>query len=90
MPTIDLHFKYLLAAGLRENISLREIVFVNPDAERITERARQIFGEFERRPGIRIVQLPASSFITEAALPSSVWSIERRIHPAIQHVYHRV
>lgn len=31
MPETDLHFKYLLAEGLRENISLREIVFVNPD-----------------------------------------------------------
>jgi hypothetical protein len=33
MPATDTHFKYLLAAGLRENVSLREILFVNPDAE---------------------------------------------------------
>ena len=31
MPPTDTHFIYLLAAGLRENVSLREIVFANPD-----------------------------------------------------------
>jgi len=30
MPPTDVHFRYLVAAGLRENISLQEIVFVNP------------------------------------------------------------
>jgi len=30
MPSTDQHFKYLLAAGLQENISLRKIAFVNP------------------------------------------------------------
>jgi hypothetical protein len=30
MPTTDTHFKYLLASGLRENISLRHLLFVNP------------------------------------------------------------
>ena len=32
IPETDPHFKYLLAAGLRENISLREVCFVNPSA----------------------------------------------------------
>ena len=32
MPDTDLHFKYLLAAGLQRNLSLRQIVFVNPIA----------------------------------------------------------
>ena len=32
MPPTDMHFKYLLAAGLKKNISLRQILFVNPDA----------------------------------------------------------
>lgn len=43
MPPTDMHFKYLLAAGLKENISLREIVFVNPDAERLKERVLNAF-----------------------------------------------
>ena len=30
LPLTDVHFRYLLAAGLRENISLQEIIFVNP------------------------------------------------------------
>jgi hypothetical protein len=30
MPPTDTHFKYLLAAGLQGNISLRKIMFVNP------------------------------------------------------------
>ncbi len=32
VPETDNHFKYLLAAGLRNNISLRDIVFVNSDS----------------------------------------------------------
>jgi len=30
VPTTDLHFRYLLAAGLQDNISLRKVLFVNP------------------------------------------------------------
>ncbi len=30
MPSTDVHFKYLLAAGLRGNISLRKLFFINP------------------------------------------------------------
>ncbi len=33
VPETDLHFKYLLAAGLQDNISLRTILFVNQEAE---------------------------------------------------------
>jgi hypothetical protein len=36
MPPTDVHFKYLLAAGLNSNISLRRIDFVNPHASRLT------------------------------------------------------
>jgi hypothetical protein len=43
IPPIDAHFKYLLAAGLQENISLRKIFFVNPalDGEHEAERLNQ-------------------------------------------------
>ncbi len=31
VPQMDQHFKYLLAAGLQENISLRKLLIINPD-----------------------------------------------------------
>ena len=31
VPQTDMHFKYLLAAGLQHNISLRDVIFVNPE-----------------------------------------------------------
>lgn len=42
MPETDLHFRYLLAAGLQRNASLRKIVFVNPDPEGVEKRARAV------------------------------------------------
>ncbi len=33
MPATDVHFKYLLAAGLQDNTSLRKIFFVNSGLE---------------------------------------------------------
>jgi hypothetical protein len=30
IPPADMHFKYLIAAGLQKNASLRQILFVNP------------------------------------------------------------
>jgi len=33
IPPTDIHFKYLLAAGLQENISLRKIYCFNPEPE---------------------------------------------------------
>jgi hypothetical protein len=31
LPETDVHFKYLLAAGLKDNITLREIIFINKE-----------------------------------------------------------
>ena len=39
---IDAHFKYLLAAGLMENSSLRRIFVVNPAAKRLAPRIRSV------------------------------------------------
>jgi hypothetical protein len=33
MPSTDIHFKYLLAAGLRDNVSLRKFLFINPSPD---------------------------------------------------------
>lgn len=38
IPETDQHFRYFLAAGLQDNISLRRIVFVNDKAEELKER----------------------------------------------------
>lgn len=42
MPETDLHFRYLLASGLQRNVSLRSVVFVNPDPDGMTQRARAV------------------------------------------------
>lgn len=88
IPPSDLHFKYLLAAGLRENISLREIVFVNTDPRAIKDRASELFGDLGRRPSIRIEESDACNFVSQGNLPSSIFSVGRRLHPSIQHVSH--
>lgn len=38
LPETDQHFKYLLAAGLQSNISLRTVLFVNIAASQLTSR----------------------------------------------------
>ncbi len=48
MPATDLHFKYLLAAGLKNNISLRKIFFIDPCPFEVSKkRAEAIFSEQE-------------------------------------------
>jgi hypothetical protein len=88
MPLTDLHFKYLLAAGLRENISLREIVFVNSNVDSIKGRVGELFGDFNRRPVIRMVHLDARNFIAGGTFDSSVGSIGRPLHPSFLQVFH--
>ena len=41
MPQTDPHFKYLLAAGLANNISLRKLFFVNPDFQRTQGKEKE-------------------------------------------------
>ncbi len=43
IPASDGHFKYLIAAGLRNNISLRRVVFATKDPEGPAERLFAIF-----------------------------------------------
>ncbi|MDQ1591620.1 MAG: hypothetical protein QOG71_2247 [Pyrinomonadaceae bacterium] len=40
MPPTDTHFKYLIASGLRDNISLRKLIFVNPSLRQEAEILR--------------------------------------------------
>lgn len=45
MPQTDIHFKYMLAAGFSENVSLRNIIFVNPDSGELKIRSASHFKE---------------------------------------------
>jgi hypothetical protein len=47
IPKTDLHFKYLLAAGMRDNFSLREIVFIDPAETTIRARATDVIASRE-------------------------------------------
>lgn len=61
MPTADQHFRYLIAAGLRENIALRKIIFVDPEVEGLRERIMQTFRpELEGRAVLEL--WPARAF----------------------------
>jgi SIR2-like domain len=68
MPVIDQHFKYLLAAGLQRNISLRNIIIVNPalraghrDCEALTARSFEVFkSDLQRRGTIEMLPHDAS------------------------------
>jgi hypothetical protein len=87
MPPTDLHFKYLLAAGLSRNISLREIVFVDPGREAVEARARQLFGDLQRRPTIRFVSVGTDRFVTQGAIPDNCSSIGRAVNAIFQSIY---
>jgi len=70
MPKTDLHFKYLLAAGLKNNFSLREIVFVDPSAT-IKERASEVLAEREIDKGrVRFIESGLSDLIGTRTSPA--------------------
>jgi len=50
MPPTDTHFKYLMAAGLQQNISLRRILFVNPSVKDLEQRARKLLRKDYMKP----------------------------------------
>lgn len=69
-PKSDMHFKYLMASGLAENISLEKIYIVNPaldkddEQEGILERLYQIFREDIKTDGIlQLLPYSATNFI---------------------------
>lgn len=90
IPPTDLHFKYLLAAGLRENYSLREIVFVNPDSGmvQVQERCKSLFANQEHNAAkLRFINSTAEAFVGQGTDLSHVGSISRLIPASIQHLY---
>lgn len=51
IPVTDQHFKYLLGAGLQDNITLRKVFFVNPALSEENER-RKLEGRLFDSPGL--------------------------------------
>ena len=89
IPETDLHFKYLLAAGLRENVSLREIVFVDKNPGPIEARAKKLFGpDMDRRPGVRVIGTGIGQFVGAGQMNDGVFSIGRGIPSVVQGVQH--
>jgi hypothetical protein len=80
IPPTDQHFKYLLAAGLRDNISLRKVYFVNPRASELKKRIRTVL-----RKGLSVVEpvpwnteyaLLSGDFLTRInRLPDGGWAL---------------
>jgi SIR2-like domain len=87
IPPTDLHFKYLLAAGLRENYSLREIVFINPSPgiEIVKKRCDEFFANQSHNAAkVRFVSQTIESFVGQGTDLSHVGSIGRPIPESIQ------
>jgi hypothetical protein len=89
IPPTDLHFKYLLAAGLRENYSLREIVFVNPSPglEEVQRRSEGLFAnQAHNAAKVRFVDATIEQFVGQGWDKKFVWSIGRSLPGSIQHL----
>ncbi len=68
IPATDTHFKYLLAAGLRNNISLRCVLFVNPEADRLRPRVESVLRpDLFERGVVKMVGHRASAFFRDRA-----------------------
>jgi hypothetical protein len=94
MPETDNHFKYLLAAGLQKNISLREIVFVNPDRETLIARAKTLFGDASingqqssHSRNVKIIGTNLSNFLSQGYMSERIGAYGRPLPKEIQNVY---
>jgi hypothetical protein len=68
IPATDVHFKYLLAAGLRNNISLRTVQFVNSDADTLVPRIKQVLREeLIEREIVKVMPLRIDEFFGDEA-----------------------
>lgn len=66
MPPTDTHFKYLLGAGLQGNVSLREIIFVDPNREAVEARAKDVLETDHLKGVLRVEsQTTATFFLSE-------------------------
>ena len=87
-PPTDMHFKYLMASGLQENVSLRHILFVNPSVTELRVRATKLFRESYIRPDgapsdhdawrILFLEHDLAGFITEVAVSKLIGREHRK------------
>ncbi len=63
IPPMDLHFKYLLAAGLKNNNSLRDVFFVNPQARTLESRVESVFRSDLRPQIVKLVGSDCRTFL---------------------------
>ena len=87
IPTTDNHFKYLVAAGLQNNISLREIIFVNPNQAEIEQRANDLFGEITKLSSVKIIGYGINQFLSQGFVKDAIGSYGRPIPSHIQNIH---
>jgi hypothetical protein len=84
IPETDLHFKYLLAAGLQNNLSLRQIVAVNRDKKTLEDRLSRILvsspAGFQRW---LVTGNTIAAFLVPGMSDSSIGWYGRTMHPNV-------
>lgn len=89
MPPMDSHFRFLLAAGLKDNISLREVVLINPEeSDELRDRVKSVLRkEYCDGPKIRICRKSLRSFVTgQASGQSDLDLIGRGLPSNLTHI----
>jgi hypothetical protein len=82
----DLHLKYLLAAGLRNNLSLREIVFFDPAEAALKLQIESLFSDVERLPTVQVFGRRAETLISPGTGRGTMSECGRPITRAISSV----
>ena len=73
MPAIDQHFKYLLAAGLQENISLRTVHFVNPKSDELKKGFYEVFRQqYLERNVVEFMPFTVARYLHDNGLTSKI------------------
>ena len=96
LPETDMHFKYLMASGLAQNISLESICFVNPavndpvEFNALSKRVFRIFREELQMDGtIEFIPSSATSFILAENGSRSLngGMLPFRLYPELEHSF---
>lgn len=96
MPNTDNHFKYLMAAGLQDNISLREVIFINPAKEYLAQRTKELFGDSlvvgqvsATEPIVKVIGCNLASFLSQGNVPNSIGYYGRPLPKEFQNIHLR-